>query len=51
MTTTEELEELYNDIKHKGEYLRDYTYSEYDHCFNFANRLYKIIERIKENTI
>lgn len=40
------LNRLYNDIYSKGEYLRDSTYSEYDHCFEFARRLKKLINRI-----
>ena len=51
MDYIEELEELYKDIKSKGEYLEKYTYSQYDHCYQFANRLKVIIERIKENRI
>jgi hypothetical protein len=40
------LNNLYNDIYSKGEYLHDYTYSEFDHCFEFARRLKKLINRI-----
>ena len=47
----EELEKLYKDIESKGKYLENYTYSQYDHCYKFANRLKEIIEHIKENRI
>ncbi len=42
------LNNLYNDIYSKGEYLYNYTYSEYEHCFEFARRLKKLINRIYE---
>lgn len=51
LSSIDKLENLYKDIKKKGEYLRDSTYSEYDHCFEFANKLKNIIEEIKENHI
>ncbi len=51
MDTLKELEKLYEDIKAKGKYLENYTYSEYDHCYKFANRLKEIIKHIKENRI
>ena len=51
MDYIEELENLCNDIESKGKYLENYTYSQYDHCYQFANRLKVIIERIKENRI
>ena len=51
MSYIDELEDLYKDIKSKGEYLENYTYSQYDHCYKFANRLKEIIEHIKENRI
>ena len=40
------LRKLYLDIYNKGIYLRDYTYCQYDYCFEFSNRLYKLICRI-----
>ena len=51
MDYIKELEDLYKDIKDKGEYLEKYTYSQYDHCYQFADRLKEIIEHIKENRI
>ena len=51
MDYIKELEDLYKDIIDKGEYLEKYTYSQYDHCYQFANRLKVIIEKIKENRI
>lgn len=51
MDYIKELEDLCKDIESKGEYLEKYTYSQFDHCYQFANRLKVIIEKIKENRI
>ena len=51
LSSIDKLENLYEDIKKKGEYLENYTYSQYDHCYEFANRLKEIIEEIKEKHI
>ena len=48
MSPINALKNLHKDIYNKGEYLRECTYSEYDHCFEFASRLNKIIKRITE---
>lgn len=48
LSVKEAFNKLYKDIYNKGMYLKDYTYSEYDHCFEFANRLMKLINRLYE---